>query len=80
MMNRIRGLEGHDVSIDSNDQLICKNPQGELLQDIHFFYACGLPEDQIKQDGGDKRKKILYQFVKFFGKEEMERFGVQFEV
>jgi hypothetical protein len=48
------------------------------LTGIDFFYGCGQEEKTIVKDGGNKRKLPVYTFVKFFGKESMEKYGVQF--
>ena len=77
MLNKIRGKPGYEVTITGND-LVQKDPSGNLLTGIHFFYGCGKEEKQIIEVAGTKRKLPVYGFVKFFGKESMENYGVQF--
>jgi len=81
MMNRLRGVNGYNISIDDQeDQLVLKRPNGRPLIDheVHFFYGCGKPERELKEEAGDSRVVPSYQFFKFFGQEQMEAFGVRF--
>lgn len=77
-MNRLRGTSGYRVTIKDGD-LVALRPDGsDLSQNVHFFYGCGLPEQEIKDHAGIARKKPLYKFLRFFGREEMEKYGVLF--
>jgi hypothetical protein len=77
-MNRLRGQDGFEVAIDGKNNLVQKDPSGNPLSNVHFFYGCGKKQDEIKTEVGTKRRSLTYGFTKFFGQEEMEKFGVKF--
>jgi len=77
LMDGIRGHLGHNLTISDDGILTTECPNGKQLN-VHFFYGCGLPQSHIKEEGGEKRKLPVYRFLKFFGQEEMEKFGVKF--
>jgi hypothetical protein len=78
IINRLRGQDGFEVTIDEKNNLVQKDASGNPLSNIHFFYGCGKKQDEIKTEAGTKRRSPTYGFIKFFGQEEMEKFGVKF--
>jgi hypothetical protein len=70
--------DGHDISISEDDQLICLKPDNNQLENVRFFYGCGMPEQQMKKEAGTSRKLPLYQYTEFFEQETMISYGVQF--
>ena len=59
-------------------ELITLDGQGGEL-DIVFFYACGLPEAEIKQHLKNKRVALpMLKYIQFFGRETMIKIGVPF--
>jgi len=78
IMNRLRGRDGFEVTIDVNNNLVQNDPSGNPLSNIHYFYGCGRKQGEIKVEAGTKRRSPTYGFVKFFGQEEMEKYGVKF--
>ena len=89
-MNRLRGQDGFEVYIEKKvvegekkesviETMIEKDPEGNSLSGkIYYFYGCGQKEGEIKEKAGTKRKLALYQFIRFFGQETMEHYGVKF--
>jgi len=59
-------------------KLVQNDPDGIPLTNIHYFYGCGKEREKIIALAGTKRISLTYQFMKFFAKEEMEKYGVQF--
>ena len=78
IISKLRGQEGFEISINEENNLLQKDPSGNPLNDIHYFYGCGKKQDEIKTEAGIKRKSPIYGFIKFFGQEQMENFGVKF--
>ena len=85
-MHRLRGKSGYklywqpDTTKGNNvGTLTQESPDGDELQNIHYFYGCGSrrQKDMI-EEGGKSRQSWTYDYMKFFGREVMEDFGVKF--
>jgi len=63
--------------MSEDGQLICSRPDNSPLK-AKFFYGCGMPETQMKEEAGTSRRSPLYKFMEFFGQETMTSYGVQF--
>ena len=69
-------MDGYSITL--NESLKMKDPNGEELKGIHFFYACGLPISKIKDESGVNRRSSIYNVIQFFGQDQMEKYGVKF--
>ena len=79
-MNSLRGRSGHKLYWQpASGTLIQESPDGNELQNIYYFYGCGTrTQTNMIEEGGTDRKSWTYNFMKFFGREAMEDFGVRF--
>jgi hypothetical protein len=79
MLDKIRNSKGHIVALVDKKTLLMTDPHGHKLENVFFYYACGLPEKSQRALAGTARKEIaLYQKVRFIFQEQLAAFGVQF--
>jgi hypothetical protein len=57
---------------------IQKDPVGNPLSNIRYFYGYGKTREKIKKGERKRKQSLLYQFVKFFDMENMKELGVLF--
>ena len=84
IMNRLRSEDGYKVvrcydESAKRDKLVQTDLSGKELKTLHYFYGCGKRKEDILEKAGTRRdSSSTYQFVKFFAREDMEKYGVQF--
>jgi hypothetical protein len=77
ILSKIRGKEGYQVEIQKK-KLRMKGPDGNELNDVHFVLGCGKNSCDIAKRVKHNEKFLSYDFLKFFGRNEMENQGIKF--
>ena len=78
IINELRGTSGYKIILKGR-KLIQKDSQGnDLKETIRYIYGCGKTKQEIIEEEGEKRRKLIYTFIEFYGREEMEKIGVLF--
>jgi hypothetical protein len=81
ILNKLRNQTGHSVYIDRTvtpNVLVRKQPNNEPANNVFFFYGCGLSQQQTLVDAGTDRRKIIYRFVQFYCRDQMQSLGICF--
>ena len=79
ILSKLRGKDGVEVVIENGTPIIKSSPENNNnTLTLKFLYGCGMPKEQIIQEAGEDRRMDSYKFMQFFGKEDMEKYGVLF--